>query len=138
MNKNNMLLVCMVFAAVALCLVVADAQIDDTTLGNPQSVNFTNTNVDPTPYVAVQTVTGNSSTTAVVAAVQTGRKELEIRVNTASKDIWVSTTASAATVAGAHCVLVTSIAPFKAPLGAAVPVSIIASEAISHTIISYK
>lgn len=131
----NKLLVIAVIAIVVLTYSV-NAQISEDTLGQPLRVQIAADSLDT--YSTPSVLTDTASTTAVLLAAQSGRREVEIRVNEASKSLWVSVGSTTATVSGSNCVLVTSTAPYKCKLDDTVPMAAIASEAFSYSFLQYK
>ena len=140
----NKIVFILVLMALSVCS--AFAQIDDTTLGKPESttisgtptVSITGTAVTAeAPLASASVLTGNSSTTAVLVTPLTGRKMIEIRVNVDGKELWVSPVATA-TVSGTDCFMVNASNSFRVNAGAEIPFSIIASEAFSQTVLQMK
>lgn len=127
----NKLFIITVLAVAVLGYSAVNAQIDPSTLGQPFSTV-------ENPYTTVSSVGDTASTTSELLTALADRREVEVRVNEASKDLWLAVGASTATVSGANCVLVTSTSPYKAKLDDSVAIAAIASEAFSFTLIQYK
>ncbi len=125
--------------SILFCSLGAFAQISDETLGNPKPVSIEESvSLEITPLSSVSVLTGNASTTAVVLSAMADRRVLEVKVNEASKYLWVSVGSTTATVSGTNCVMVSSTAPFKAEISDDIAIATIASEAFSFTTIQYK
>jgi hypothetical protein len=122
-----------ILAVVLLGVVMttASAQIDNSTLGYPKYLI-------ETPVKTSTVSAATASTTAVVVSALADRRYIHIRVSEANKELWVSTSSTAATVSGAHCVLVTSTQPLSFSADASLPISHIASEAFAIKLIQQK